>query len=168
MKKLHNVILSVGSNIDAEVNIPFSFKQINEHVGEVVKRSRLYYTEPWGYESQKAFMNYCCLVKTFLDPLELLHELKKIEKNSGRNPQKNGIYHDRELDIDILFYDDIIYLSKNLIIPHPFIHLRNFVLHPLCDIAPDFVHPIFKKSIRELLSMCPDKHFVRRAKLILS
>ncbi|MCX7696802.1 MAG: 2-amino-4-hydroxy-6-hydroxymethyldihydropteridine diphosphokinase [Bacteroidales bacterium] len=166
MKKYHDVILSIGSNIEPNVNIPNSWQSISKFVGRIKRCSRLYITEPWGYDSRRAFVNYCCRTMTTLSPIELLYVIKKIEQKSGRNSLKCGVYDDRELDIDILFYDDMIYLSRNLIIPHPYIHLRKFVLLPLHEIAPQFIHPVFRKTIRELLAMCPDTHVVKESEIL--
>lgn len=156
MKMMHDVVLSVGSNINPEQNIPFSLKAISEHLGLLQKRSRFFLTEPWGYSSENKFINYVCQIKTTLTPVRLLHVIKKIEKNAGRAKHPLEPYGDRPLDIDILFYDDIIHISRTLIIPHPYIHLRRFVLQPLVEIIPQMTHPIFKMSVEELYQVCTD------------
>jgi len=156
MKKMHEVVLSVGSNISMERNISFSLKAISEQLGMLQKRSRFFLTEPWGFTSENKFMNYACLIKTSLSPAQLLHKIKKIEETAGRVIRVSGSYEDRPLDIDILFYDDVIHITRTLIIPHPYIHVRRFVLQPLLEIVPHMIHPIFKLSIEELFRLCED------------
>ena len=106
-------------------------------------------TEPWGITEQPKFINMAIKVKTDLEPGELLELLKKIESETGRQPGTR--WGSRAIDLDILFYDDLIFKTVDLEIPHPAIAEREFVLKPLAEIAPDSVHPVLKKSIRELL-----------------
>jgi 2-amino-4-hydroxy-6-hydroxymethyldihydropteridine diphosphokinase len=109
----------------------------------------VYETPPWGYADQPSFLNMAVMVKTYLEPENLLSHIKRLETALGREPGfQNG---PRVIDIDILFYDDVILDSPPLVIPHPRLHHRGFVLVPLNDIAPDLVHPVLGKSIGDLL-----------------
>jgi 2-amino-4-hydroxy-6-hydroxymethyldihydropteridine diphosphokinase len=116
---------------------------------EVKKKSLVYETPPWGYADQPSFLNMAVMVKTYLEPENLLSHIKRLETALGREPGfQNG---PRVIDIDILFYDDVILDSPPLVIPHPRLHHRGFVLVPLNDIAPNLVHPVLGKSIGDLL-----------------
>ncbi len=147
------VYLGLGSNIgDREAHITQALQLISE-ICEVKKKSHLYLTEPVGDIKQDWFLNNVIEVKTELDPEHLLSSIKSIERTIGRvKTVKNG---PRIIDIDILFYGDQIVQTKNLIIPHPLLHERLFVLQPMLDLNPDFVHPVLKKSILELYNNHP-------------
>ena len=145
----HIAYLALGSNMgnrlahlkNAVSNLPPQM--------EVKKKSLVYETPPWGYADQPAFLNMAVMVKTYLEPENLLSHIKRLETALGREPGfQNG---PRVIDIDILFYDDVILDSPPLVIPHPRLHHRGFVLVPLNDIAPDLVHPVLGKLISELL-----------------
>jgi 2-amino-4-hydroxy-6-hydroxymethyldihydropteridine diphosphokinase len=115
----------------------------------VRKKSPVYETPPWGFTEQSAFLNQVVKVETYLEPEPLLGHLKRLETALGRVPNfQNG---PRMIDIDILFFDDLILDTPPLVVPHPRLHERAFVLVPLNDIAPAFVHPVLKKPISELL-----------------
>ncbi len=115
---------------------------------EVKARSAVYETDPWGFKEQEKFLNQVVRVETYLKPEQLIKHLKRLEVALGRKESfPNG---PRLIDIDILFYDDLVLYSPALTIPHPHLHERAFVLVPLMDIASDLVHPVKKKSIREL------------------
>lgn len=114
----------------------------------IIKKSSVHETTPVGYTDQRNFLNGVLMVETALSPEELLHFLQKIEKMLGRIRRiKNG---PRTIDLDILFYNDVIIDTEDLTVPHPRIHKRLFVLEPLSEIAPGFVHPVLEKTIREL------------------
>ena len=104
-------------------------------------------TEPWGFQSENKFLNACCRICTALSPIQLLKATQKIERSLGRTEKsKNGIYHDRLIDIDILYYDDLTMNTPQLTIPHPHIREREFVTVPLREIMEDASHPSDKKE----------------------
>ena len=142
------VYLSLGSNMgDKEDYIRKALKLI-EDVDEIRKVSPLYQTEPMGFKDQSFFLNCVIEVQTNSNPEQLLLFLKSIEQKLGRiNTVKNG---PRIIDIDILFFDDFCIENDELIIPHPRLHERLFVLIPLMDVNPDVIHPLLKKTVREL------------------
>ncbi|MCS7203288.1 MAG: 2-amino-4-hydroxy-6-hydroxymethyldihydropteridine diphosphokinase [Thermodesulfovibrio sp.] len=147
---MHRVFLSIGSNIgDKEKNCYLAVEKLREKGLIINKISPLYITEPWGYKKQPDFANIVIEVFTTFQPLELLYLVKNIEKQMGRKDTFK--YGPRIIDIDIIFFDDIVYESPELKIPHPKMQERYFVLRPLCDIDPEFVHPLIKKTVKELL-----------------
>lgn len=170
----HKAYLLMGGNQgDRFALLQKATDLIQERVGSVVGLSRLYETEPWGNfeetesepQSTKAFINQALAVTSLLAPHDLLHTTMEIEAELGRirpcsephTPHQNTrLYHSRPIDIDIIFYDAEVMDTPDLTIPHPRMHLRRFVLTPLCDIAPDFVHPVLNKTITQLLSECED------------
>jgi 2-amino-4-hydroxy-6-hydroxymethyldihydropteridine diphosphokinase len=152
---LHTTYLSLGSNIpDRAANLRRAVNCITESVGTVTKQSPIYETQSWGY-SDGNYLNQTIAVETALAPLQLLTTINAIESALGRVRSGKG-YEARTIDIDILFYDNEILDTPQLVIPHPKIALRRFVLQPTADIAPDFVHPRIGKTIRQLLEECED------------
>jgi len=146
----HIVYLALGTNIgDRPANLRAAIKALSSEI-KVVTESKIYETPPWGYENQPAFLNMAVKCETVLEPESLLKRLKQLEVQLGR--EQSFHWGPRLIDIDILFYDDLILKSEPLSIPHPRLHERGFVLAPLADIAPDFVHPVLKKTIKELLT----------------
>lgn len=128
---------------------------LNERVGKIVAHSGIYETEPWGFESDDLFWNQALELETHLSPEEVLETVHAIEREIGRIRKENQ-YESRVIDIDLLFFDDRIISSEALTIPHPRIVERKFVLVPLHEIAAAFIHPVFRKSIGELLETCND------------
>lgn len=120
--------------------------------------SPFYETEPVGYEEQPSFINCALIGYTTLQPIELFNQIKSIEKFFGRKERPR--WHERELDIDIILFDDMIIENDYLTIPHPRMNERRFVLLPSCDIAPDMVHPETHKTIAELHRECKDNHSI--------
>lgn len=141
----HEAYLGLGSNMGNRLtNLLFAIELLP---GKAERVSSIYESKPWGFGHQPLFLNLALYLKTFLSPSDLLLEVKRIEKVLGRKPSfRNG---PRPIDIDILFYDDEIMATESLVLPHPRIEERPFVLLPLCEIAPDLVHPVSKKSIQE-------------------
>ncbi len=148
----HIVYLALGSNLgDRAENLKEAIASLSPQM--VVKaKSHVYETPPWGYEDQPRFLNQVLKVQTYLGPEPLLKHIKRLEIALGRKASfRNG---PRLIDIDILFYDDRVISTPILTIPHPHLHERGFVLLPLMDIAPDLVHPLTKKSVREMVVLC--------------
>lgn len=155
------VYLGIGSNLGDRMRMLFKGRiSIDTLVGEVVAISGVYESEPWGFESSNMFLNQVIVVETTLEPQELLGQIMLIERSLGR--KRNGVVcSDRKIDIDILFYEDQCINCDNLVIPHPRLHKRKFVLLPLNDIAADFQHPLLEKRIVRLLEECNDFSYVR-------
>lgn len=159
---MKQVFLGIGSNLgNREENLHTALCRIREEIGSVLISSSVYETEPWGFETDNQFLNIVVKVETKIEPPALLEALLGIEKSIGRIRDKEQ-YSSRLIDIDILFYEDITIDLKNLKIPHPHLHERRFVLEPLVEIAPDFIHPVFKKSVFNILYICNDKGWVRK------
>ena len=155
MTQTHTTYLSLGSNIpDRAANLSRAVNCIAESIGTIIKKSPIYETQSWGYDDND-YLNMAIEVKTTLSPSDLLKTINKIEADLGRVRSGNG-YEARTIDIDILFYDNETIDLPLLTIPHPKIALRRFVLQPMADIAPDFVHPRIGKTIRQLLEECED------------
>lgn len=152
--------IGIGSNLgDKSKNIEDAIRLVSElDSTKVVKISSFYKTEPVGYVDQDWYVNAVIKIVTNLPPKELLSSLLKIEKDLGREREKK--WGPRIIDLDILFYEDLIVNEKGVMIPHPHLHERNFVLKPFCDIEPGFVHPIFKKDISTLYSELQNKERV--------
>ena len=153
---MSKVYLSIGSNKgNRSVLINKAIDEIEKKVGIIISRSSMYQSKSWGFDSND-FYNLCLLIDTEIMPKSLLINLKKIEKSMGRE-DIDGSYYDRFIDIDILFYDNIITDSEDLKIPHPKIEIRKFVLVPMLEIADDYVHPILNKTVKELYYDCSDQ-----------
>lgn len=148
----HTVYLALGSNLGNRLaNLKQAVAALSPQM-ELKAKSHVYETPPWGYQNQPKFLNQVIQVSTYLEPEPLLKHLKRLEVTLGRKASfRNG---PRLIDIDILFYDNLVLDTPSLVIPHPRLHERGFVLLPLADIAPDFIHPVQKKSVRELLASC--------------
>jgi len=148
-----SVYLGLGTNLnDKERNLTEAIKAISTEVGKISCQSTFYASQPWGFESENAFLNAVILVETNLSPIDLLSKTQKIERELGRTPKISVAYSDRIIDIDILFYDSLVLNLPTLKIPHPLIAERDFVMIPFVEIAPDFIHPVLLKSMKELLS----------------
>jgi 2-amino-4-hydroxy-6-hydroxymethyldihydropteridine diphosphokinase len=154
----HIIYLALGTNLgDRLSNLQAALDAFAPDI-RVFDESPVYETEPWGYADQPAFLNKVVRASTELSPTDLLDRLKNIEKKLGRTPSfRNG---PRLIDLDILFYDDMILDTPPLVIPHPSLHKRAFVLIPLGAIAPTLVHPVLGLSIEQFLEKI-DHHGVK-------
>ncbi|WP_185873857.1 2-amino-4-hydroxy-6-hydroxymethyldihydropteridine diphosphokinase [Blattabacterium cuenoti] len=167
--KQHNVFLLLGSNkTNRKKYLNKSLILISKIIGKIIKKSSVFKTSPWNMKKNTPyFYNIVLHIETFYSPMEVLKKIFKIEfiiskKISNKNFKKNKEYKNRKIDIDILFYDHIIIYSSILIIPHPFLHFRRFVLEPMCEIMPNKYHPVFHITILELLGVCIDKLKVKK------
>lgn len=149
-QKKHVVFLSLGTNLGDRIANLRSAVHALESAMTVRQESKIYETPPWGFEDQGAFLNMVVRTDTDVEPEALLELIKKIEVDLGR--ERSFHWGPRLIDIDILFYDDLVLNAPSIILPHPHIQERAFVLVPLADIAPDFIHPVLKMPIRKLLS----------------
>lgn len=148
----YSLFLALGSNLgERERNIEKAYKSIEKQIGRISSKSAFFYSAPEGFESKNNFVNTVCEVITILDIYEAFSITQSIEYQLGRvcKSDEHG-YGDRVIDIDLILADKLIVNNVNLKIPHPRFHQRNFVLSPLFEIAPDIIHPLFGKTIREL------------------
>jgi len=153
---METVYLSLGGNMgDTRTIFHKAIRLIESRIGLCVKKSHLYQTEPWGFSSDKLFLNQVLAVETRLEPVSILKQCLQIEAELGRTRSGKG-YESRIIDIDILFIGNKIIDQPDLKVPHPLIAKRNFVLKPMCEIAPDFIHAVMKESIAQLCSHCTD------------
>ena len=136
---------------------------IGSRCGKVIKKSSLYESEPWGFDAEQNFINQAICVETELSAHELLRELLSIEIELGRDRSRHyETYVSRPIDLDVIYYGEMINDDRELILPHPRLHLRRFVLEPLCEISSDFIHPVFNVTNKELLDRCEDEGIVVR------
>jgi len=160
---MNEVYLCLGGNLgDCLANLNKTCGLIGDRAGIITGQSSVYKSQAWGMDKAPDFLNQVVKVESLLSASELIVVLLEIEKIMGRERTAGTRYQDRIMDIDILFYNDEIIKSDTLEIPHPRLHLRNFVLAPLQEIAPNFVHPVLQKTITELLKACPDKGEVKK------
>ncbi len=156
MNSLQKIFISLGTNQgDRFQNLQSAINALYENIGNILMVSPVYETKSWGFDSVD-FLNCCVCLTTELEPERLLEELQQIEIDLGRVKKAIDTYEARCIDIDLLFYNDITLQTMRLTVPHKSIQYRNFVLAPLNDIAPEFMHPKCKKTISCLLEECTD------------
>lgn len=160
-KKTYSAYLLIGSNEGNRLQFLTTAKeQIEQFAGRIILTSSIYQTDAWGKENLPPHLNQALLIRTGLEPLELLNRLQQIETNLGRKKtEKWGI---RKIDIDIIYFDNLIINHPQLQIPHPLMQNRRFVLSPLTEIAPNFLHPVLQKTNQELLQTLSDPLKVTR------
>jgi len=172
----NSVFLLLGSNQgDRENNLFRACSGIKQNIGNILNISSVYETEPWGFEDSTLFYNQALEVETNLSPEELLNAIHRIENELGRIRQDPECgpgclypavtYSSRTMDIDILFFGSMILFTEKLMIPHPRLHERRFTLLPLEEICPGYIHPVYRKSVSELLLQCLDRGEVKRISL---
>ncbi|MDP3437335.1 MAG: 2-amino-4-hydroxy-6-hydroxymethyldihydropteridine diphosphokinase [Bacteroidales bacterium] len=171
---MNRALLLLGSNKgDSESILKKAVADISSVANPQSKMilSSIYESEPWGFDAERWFLNMALIVDTTMSARELLEETLKIENRLGRVRVKteNGnlreahsAYHSREIDIDIILFNEEIINEVSLIVPHPRMHLRRFVLEPIVQIAPDYIHPVFNQTLLSLLERCKDTSVVRR------
>ena len=153
--------LHLGSNIgNKKLHIQKAVTRISELTGDVLITSSLYETEPWGKKDQEEFVNAAIKINTSLNPIKLLDSIKEIENELGRRSKQK--WYPRIIDIDILFYENLVLKSVKLEIPHKHLHERNFVIVPLLEIANNVYHPYYQKTIEQLSEENLDKSEVKK------
>ena len=161
MERMEGIYLLLGTNLgDRNKNLQIALKAIETKIGEIKQYSSLYETDAWGKTNQPAFLNRVVKIETVLPPRQILQQAQAIEKTMGRVRVEK--WKERIIDIDILYIDQQIMDSPVLKVPHPEIPNRRFTLVPLNEIAPDFVHPVYKKNQHQLLLACKDPLAVRK------
>jgi 2-amino-4-hydroxy-6-hydroxymethyldihydropteridine diphosphokinase len=162
---MQKVFLGTGGNLG---NKPENFKSVHKliknELGSIAIYSSIYATPPWGFPAKESFWNQVLQIVTTHSPEALLEKIHRIEDQFGRKRNKNK-YASREMDIDILYYDDIFLETDKLIIPHPLLHQRKFVLVPLAEIAPDLKHPLFRLTSLQMLENCKDESVIKMVEI---
>ena len=162
---MHQVFLGIGGNTgNKHENFDKVYTLIKNELGDIIKRSSVYETPPWGFESEENFWNQVLIVETQFSSKKLLKNITEIENWFGRE-RVSGKYTSREMDIDILYFDELVLNNEKLTIPHPQMANRLFVLVPLAEIAPDFVHPLLKMTSLKLLENCTDSSVIKKANI---
>jgi 2-amino-4-hydroxy-6-hydroxymethyldihydropteridine diphosphokinase len=154
---MNTAYLLLGGNMGDRLSIiAKAITLIQASCGRVVEKSSLFESAPWGFEDKNQFINQVIMIETAMPAKDLLQNLLDIELSLGRVRNNAANYSSRYIDIDILFFNDAVINEQNLIIPHPLLQERKFTLLPLNEIASDFIHPVYKKTIHELLNECND------------
>ena len=159
---MNQVFLLLGGNLDDRFGLLSIAKEdISKEIGEILQESSIYETAPWGFESEQNFLNQVIIVSTSLSPIQVLRKCQIIENKLGR-VRKSEHYASRTMDIDILFYNEEIINTTELIVPHKRLHKRRFTLEPLVELAPNFMHPVIRKSLFEIMKECTDEADIKK------
>lgn len=159
----NEVVILLGANLgDKKAMFSQVETYITQHIGDCIKKSAIYASKAWGYQSNNEFYNQVLVVETEYSAHDVLLRCQAIENKCGRVHHEKAEYEDRPIDIDILYYNNDIVDTDDLVIPHPLLQERRFTLEPLCEILPDYVHPIYLKTNAQLLKECTDKGIVTR------
>jgi 2-amino-4-hydroxy-6-hydroxymethyldihydropteridine diphosphokinase len=162
---MNQVFLGIGGNIgNKHDNFDKVYTFIKNELGAVTKSSSVYETSPWGFQAEDNFWNQVLIVETKFSAVELLQKINNIETRFGRK-RDGRQYKSREMDIDILYFDKLVVKNETLVIPHQHLQKRLFVLVPLAEIAPDFIHPVLKLTSVEMLNVCEDKSVIKKLEL---
>ncbi len=158
---MNKTYLLLGSNMgNTRQKLLQAKKHIEDHIGKITRESAYYQTAAWGNTNQPDFVNQAIVIESMLSPLQTIETILEIEKKMGRKrTEKNA---PRIIDIDIIFFNKEVINKKKLVIPHPYLQDRRFVLVPLNEISPNFIHPVFNRTVHELLNQCPDKLDVKK------
>lgn len=157
---MNRIFLSLGSNLgDRRKNLESAVILLEKQAGHIEARSVMYETESWGFSSDISFYNQAVELYSSKDPSQLMKILHEIERECGRR-HISVRYAPRTVDLDILFFNNCIIRTPDLVLPHPTLHLRRFVLIPLAEIAPHVIHPVLHRSIEQLLASCADQSAV--------
>jgi len=161
LQQMNSAYLVTGGNIgNREEQLAYAARLIEERCGSVIDKSSLYETAAWGKKDQPPFLNQALVVETSLNARELLNEILYIENLMGRNRVEK--YGPRIIDIDIIFFNHQKIKEDGLIVPHPEMAHRRFVLEPLSEVIPAYIHPIYYKTVHELLNECDDSLPVKK------
>jgi len=161
------VYFSLGSNQgDRMENLQSAITHIGNRIGALKEKSKVYESEPWGYKDQEQYLNQVVCFESALMPIEILDIAMDIENHLGRVRSGWQGYESRTMDIDVLLYDQLEINTTKLTVPHPKMHLRNFVLIPLNEIAPDIIHPFFRQTVNRLRTDCNDKARVKEYEMV--
>jgi len=160
-KRTYKAIISLGTNLgDREKNLKDAKMLISSRVGQILLQSSTFNTVSWGNSDLNHFLNEVIAIEVTATPLAILNSFLAIEKELGRKRNSSDHYENRSLDIDLLYYDNLVLQTAELFIPHPRLHLRNFVLVPLAQILPNWLHPQLNKTSKQLLAECTDANKV--------
>jgi 2-amino-4-hydroxy-6-hydroxymethyldihydropteridine diphosphokinase len=161
---LREVTLLLGTDLgNRTTNLSSAISEIDHHFENIIRSSSIYETQAWGFESKNHFLNQIVLIQTSKSPFEVLDIILSIETKLGRsrNPKKKT-YESRIIDIDILFFEDLIIRTKKLELPHPQLHKRKFTLIVLEELNKDFIHPVYQQAVSQLLLKCKDNLWVKK------
>jgi 2-amino-4-hydroxy-6-hydroxymethyldihydropteridine diphosphokinase len=162
---MHKVFLGIGGNLgNKSENFRKAFSMVGENLGKIAEFSSVYESPPWGFHAENNFWNQVLIIETECTPQELLNKIHTIEKAFGRVREKKE-YDSREMDIDILYYDELLMDTGTLVIPHPHIQKRLFVLIPLAEIAAGFKHPLLRLTSKQMLENCRDRSVIKKVEI---